>query len=90
MISGLGFLYGYAAAVIELVVASVFALAVGSGEPYGLPSVYALQIGIAFACVWQLVFMFVYTVPNLDPRPGPPLPAGENYLVYSLKTCIGD
>jgi MFS transporter, UMF1 family len=85
-ISGNGFLYGYIASVIQLVLASGFVLLTGDWSRWNFPSVYGLQIGIAFSCVWQLIFMSQYTQRYLKSRPGPPLPPGENYVIYSYKT----
>ncbi|KAJ3309032.1 Autophagy protein 22 [Boothiomyces sp. JEL0838] len=84
-ISSAGFMYAYFASVFELVVASIIVFVLGNGEDYGLPDVYPLQIGIAFACIWQIVVMIKYTEPNIKARPGPPLPPGENFIVYSIK-----
>ncbi|KAJ3271808.1 Autophagy protein 22 [Terramyces sp. JEL0728] len=86
-ISSAGFMYAYFASVFELVVASIIVFVLGNGEDYGLPDVYPLQIGIAFACIWQVVVMVKYTEPNLKSRAGPPLPPGENFVVYSIKNC---
>ncbi|KAI8896592.1 autophagy-related protein 22-like protein [Globomyces pollinis-pini] len=85
-ISSHGFVVGYLAAVIQLIIAAVFALAVGSGTQWGVTAVYPLQIGVAFACLWQLITLLTYTNTHLKPRPGPPLPPGENYILYSLKS----
>jgi UMF1 family MFS transporter len=84
-ISGKGFIYGYISAVIQLIIGVAFVWIFGSGEKYGLPSVYGLQIGIAFTGAWQLFFMFKYTNRLLKTRPGPSIPSGENIFVFSLK-----
>jgi UMF1 family MFS transporter len=85
-ISGNGFLYGYLASVIQLVIASGFVLLTGDWSRWKFPSVYGLQIGITFSCAWQIYFMYRYTQKYLRTRPGPPLPRGENYFSYSIKS----
>lgn len=42
----------------------------------------SLKIAIAFTGAWWLVWTIV-VMPWLDARPGPPLPKGENWIVYS-------
>ncbi|KAI8903858.1 autophagy-related protein 22-like protein [Gorgonomyces haynaldii] len=84
-ISGNQFRYGYFAAVIQLLIATAFALLFGDGQEYGLPSYYGLQIGIAFSCVWGFYVMYKYTRPLLLERPGPPLPQEDHFAVYSFK-----
>ncbi|KAF9575607.1 Autophagy protein 22 [Mortierella alpina] len=42
----------------------------------------SLQIAIAFTGVWWLVWTLA-VLPWLDARPGPPLPKGHNWIVYS-------
>eukprot|EP00842_Homolaphlyctis_polyrhiza_P006335 jgi/Hompol1/6702/HPOL_000304-RA len=83
-ISSQGFLWGYVAAVIQLIIGAGIALAMGSGAKYGLPSVYPLQVGVAVSCVWTLAFLPT-TIKWLKPRPGAPLPEGENFALFSLK-----
>lgn len=84
-ISSKGFAYGYLAAFVQLVIASGFAMLFGDGAKYGLTNYYGLQIGVAFSSVWAAVILWFYTQPLLDERPGPPLPPGENYILFSYK-----
>ncbi|KAL2917721.1 Autophagy protein 22 [Polyrhizophydium stewartii] len=83
-ISSQGFLYGYIAAVIELILGAGIYIAMGSGNKLGLPEYYPLHIGVAMSGIWMLVFL-PFTYKWLKPRPGPPLPAGQNYILFSLK-----
>ncbi|KAI8925155.1 autophagy-related protein 22-like protein [Entophlyctis helioformis] len=51
---------------------------------YGLPVAYPLHIGVAVSGVVMLAFVpIIYKW--LKPRPGPPLPAGENFVFFSIK-----
>lgn len=84
-ISSKGFFAGYLSAVIQLVLASLAVLLMGSGEKWGLPSTYPMQICIAAICLWEIVIIFAYTSRLMKPRPGPNLPKGENYILFSLK-----
>lgn len=43
-----------------------------------------LEIAIAFTGVWWLMWI-VIVAPWLDARPGPPMPKGQNWIVYSWK-----
>ncbi|KAF9906569.1 Autophagy protein 22, partial [Lobosporangium transversale] len=45
-------------------------------------SLLALQVVIAFTGVWWLMWTLA-VMPWLDARPGPPLPKGQNWIVYS-------
>jgi UMF1 family MFS transporter len=56
----------------------------GDGAKYGMPSVYGLQIGVLFSCIWQLFFLFFYTNPLMKVRPGPSMPTNNNFIVYSF------
>ncbi|KAI8925154.1 vacuole effluxer Atg22 like-domain-containing protein [Entophlyctis helioformis] len=83
-VSSAGFLWGYVGSVIELIIGAGIAIVMGSGEKFGLPAVYPLQIGVAFSGVVMLAFVpIIYKW--LKPRPGPPLPAGENFVFFSIK-----
>lgn len=88
-ISSKGFAYGYVAAVIELIVALAFVFWFGDGKKYGLTSFYGLQIGIAFSCLWGAIFLYFFVGPMLSSRPGPPIPKGENFIVFSYKKLFG-
>ncbi|KAI8905426.1 autophagy-related protein 22-like protein [Gorgonomyces haynaldii] len=85
IISGKGFMYSYVGSVMVLIIGAAIAFVFGNGTKYGLTSTYGLQIGIGLSCLWGIVFLVFYTQPLVKPRPGPPLPEGENYLIYSWK-----
>ncbi|KAI8808826.1 autophagy-related protein 22-like protein [Cladochytrium replicatum] len=96
-ISAQGFAWGYGAAVVQLIIAAVIALVIGDTtkegtggreSTTGMTTTYRLQIGVAFACLWWLVFM-IFPLLWMKNRPGPPLPKGENPIVYSWKTVGG-
>ncbi|KAH9263528.1 hypothetical protein BASA83_013084 [Batrachochytrium salamandrivorans] len=70
--------------VIQLIIGAGIFIVMGSGAHYSLPDVYPLQIGIAVSGVWTLVFL-PFTYSWLKPRPGSPLPAGENVFLFSIK-----
>ncbi|KAJ1343828.1 hypothetical protein BSLG_001639 [Batrachochytrium salamandrivorans] len=84
LVSSQGFLWGYFSAVIQLIIGAGIFIVMGSGAHYSLPDVYPLQIGIAVSGVWTLVFL-PFTYSWLKPRPGSPLPAGENVFLFSIK-----
>lgn len=87
-ISSKAFFYGYIAAVCELIVAAAFVVYAKSKNNFGLSETYPMQISIAAICVWQLLIILRYTRPLMKTRPGPPLPAGENYFSFSIKNLI--
>ncbi|KAJ3416272.1 Autophagy protein 22 [Chytridiales sp. JEL 0842] len=87
-ISTRGFVWQYVSAVLQLSVAAAIAFFMQDGRPYGLTSTYGLQIGVAFASFWFLVCLYP-VVKSLKPRPGPPLPKGENPAFVSIK-AIGN
>ncbi len=83
-ISSKGFGYGYLAAVILLFVGGGIAIGMGDGRRFGLTPTYGLQVGIAVTSLWFIVFLY-FTAHYMKSRPGPPLPRGENYLLFSFK-----
>ncbi|EGF83035.1 hypothetical protein BATDEDRAFT_33938 [Batrachochytrium dendrobatidis JAM81] len=83
-VSSQGFFWGYLSAVIQLILGAAIYIAMGDGNKYGLPSVYPLQIGIAMSGIWTLIFL-PFTQKWLKPRPGTPLPKGENFVLFSIK-----
>ncbi|ORZ26337.1 autophagy-related protein 22-like protein [Lobosporangium transversale] len=50
-------------------------------------SLLALQVVIAFTGVWWLMWTLA-VMPWLDARPGPPLPKGQNWIVYSWSQIV--
>ncbi|KAJ3319310.1 Autophagy protein 22 [Boothiomyces sp. JEL0866] len=68
-VSGKGFLFSYVSSVCMLILGSGVALAMGSGENYGLPSVYPLIVGVAMVSLYQLVILLIFTSRYLKPRP---------------------
>jgi UMF1 family MFS transporter len=90
-ISAKSFFVGYIAAVLQLIIAS--AVVIGLGKKlndkeifggYKLPSSYPMQLCIGAICVWQVAVILGYTRNRMRTRPGPDLPAGENYITFSL------
>lgn len=77
-ISTHGFAIGYMAGVFLLICCA--ALLLMSKEP----SLYLMQVGVAIAGAWWLIFSII-PYKFLQPRPGPPLPKGQNYLIFSWK-----
>ena len=86
-ISSKGFFYGYIAAVAELILASGFVLYAQSESVnnFGYEDYYPMQIAVGAICVWQLLIIFGFTNRLMKSRPGPDLPANENYLTFSIK-----
>ncbi|RUS29585.1 hypothetical protein BC938DRAFT_480479 [Jimgerdemannia flammicorona] len=74
-ISGHGFAVGYAGGIVALIIGAGILIALGQDT---------MQIAIAFGGLWWGLFTLV-VVFWTKPRPGPPLPAGENYWTYSWK-----
>ncbi|KAF9399673.1 Autophagy protein 22, partial [Podila epigama] len=66
-------------------VGSIVAQLICIGISLGLNNSYlSLQIAIAFTGVWWLLWTMA-VMPWLDARPGPPLPKGQNWVVFSWK-----
>jgi UMF1 family MFS transporter len=79
-VSSWGFAAGYAGAIICLAISVLIIL-------FMKDSLYRLQVASAANGVWFLIFN-VITWKLLKPRPGPPLPEGESYILYSWKTVF--
>ncbi|KAJ2992546.1 Autophagy protein 22 [Globomyces sp. JEL0801] len=84
-ISSKGFFYGYMTGVAQIILSSVFVLYIGSGTAWNLPEVYPMQMCVAAVCVWEVAVLLGFTGRHLKSRPGPPLPAGKNYIVFSIQ-----
>ncbi|GJJ79119.1 MFS transporter, UMF1 family [Entomortierella parvispora] len=64
-------------------VGSAIVMGVCIGISVGMDnSLLSLQIAIAYTGVWWLIWT-IAVMPWLEARPGPPLPKGTNWLVYS-------
>ncbi|KAJ3050300.1 Autophagy protein 22 [Rhizophlyctis rosea] len=63
------------------------ALGLGDGEKFGLPTVYPLQIAVGLSATWLIIGLW-FPWRWLKTRPGPPLPEGENYFLFSWKKVI--
>ncbi|KAF9400659.1 Autophagy protein 22 [Mortierella sp. AD011] len=50
-------------------------------------SLMSLRVAIAFTGVWWLIWT-IAVMPWLDARPGPPLPKGRNWIVYSWSKIL--
>ncbi|KAJ1957656.1 Autophagy protein 22 [Dispira parvispora] len=76
-ISGHCFAIGYGGALIMLVAGALIVF-------FCQQTTYSMLIACGLSGIWWLVFTLVPWL-WLRRRPGPPLPAGENYLFYSFK-----
>ncbi|KAG0228957.1 Autophagy protein 22 [Mortierella sp. GBA43] len=64
-------------------IGAVVIQAICAGISFGMGnSLLSLKTAIAFTGVWWLVWTIV-VMPWLDARPGPPLPKGQNWILYS-------
>jgi UMF1 family MFS transporter len=79
-ISSWGFVASYSGAIVCLVISIAIILLMDN-------PLYSLQVASAANGVWYLIFIVV-TWKLLKSRPGPPLPQGENYFLYSWKTVF--
>ncbi|KXN70272.1 MFS general substrate transporter [Conidiobolus coronatus NRRL 28638] len=79
-ISSLGFAWGYLGVLVTLGITA----GINSAMP---DSNYVVQISAAVNGAWYLIFIAV-TWKWLASRPGPPLPSGESYLLYSWKSVF--
>ncbi|KAJ1982876.1 Autophagy protein 22 [Dimargaris xerosporica] len=76
-ISGHCFAIGYGGALVMLVAGALIVF-------FGNQTTYSMLVACGLSGVWWLIFTLV-PARWLRRRPGPPLPAGENYLFYSFK-----
>jgi UMF1 family MFS transporter len=76
-ISTRGFILGYVAAFIVLILSAAFVY-------LRKQSMFNLQLCVAFCGLWWLLFS-VFPLWTLRTRPGPRLPRGTNYLLFSWK-----
>jgi UMF1 family MFS transporter len=79
-VSSWGFAAGYAGAIVCLGISVAIILSISD-------SLLALQVASAVNGAWYIVFIGI-TWMLLKSRPGPPLPEGESYLLYSWKTVF--
>ncbi|KAI8901889.1 autophagy-related protein 22-like protein [Globomyces pollinis-pini] len=84
-ISSVAIYYSSLVATLQLLLGSIFVVLFGSGKKWGLPDTYPMCICIAAISVWQIAIILIYTKKYLKPRPGPPLPEGQNYILFSIK-----
>ncbi|KAI8614914.1 autophagy-related protein 22-like protein [Chytriomyces sp. MP71] len=84
-VSARGFVWSGSSDLLLLV--AIAALGVVFKPAVGLPSTYALQLGIAvIGLFWLVGIAFAYKY--LKSRPGPPMPAGANVFTFSTKKVI--
>ncbi len=76
-ISTRGFILGYLGAFIVLALCAVYVYL--SGQTF-----LNLEMCVAFCGVWWLLFS-IYSFLRIKKRPGPDLPTGTNYLLFSWK-----
>lgn len=77
-ISSRGFAWGYLGSVLCLLICVGVTIAADT-------AILAYRVNVMIAGIWWFVFA-LFTFAWLRPRPGPPLPAGENYLLYPWKS----
>ena len=87
VISHNGFFYGYVSATIQLVMGSAFAIIVPASM-IKLSSTYNIQIVVAATSLFQIIVLFFGVQFSVQPRPGPKLPKGTNFLSFSLKEFV--
>ncbi|KAI8852365.1 autophagy-related protein 22-like protein [Chytridium lagenaria] len=83
-ISSRGFFWTYTGGLIVLLLGSAIAFVMGDTSRFGLPETYGAQVAVVFSVVWWAAFLYP-VLRYLKPRPGPPLPKGEMYFLYSVK-----
>ena len=81
-ISTKGLFYGYISSLVQIIVAVGFAYFVKASS-IGLTSTYPLQICIAAICMFMFLVTTAYTAKMVKSRPGPPMPAGSNFVFQS-------
>ncbi|KAJ3093993.1 Autophagy protein 22 [Phlyctochytrium bullatum] len=84
LLSSRAFFWNYVGGLLVLVLGAALALFIGDMSRYNLPDTYGAQAGVAFSAVWWAAFMWP-VVRDLRPRPGPPVPKGEWWAMYSIK-----
>ncbi|KAI8867642.1 MFS general substrate transporter [Ramicandelaber brevisporus] len=77
-LSSKAFAIGYAAGVLMLIIGAIIVYFMDQ-------TTLSMQIAVCLVGVWWFAWSFVPLF-FLHPRPGPPLPKGENYFLYSYKT----
>jgi UMF1 family MFS transporter len=81
-ISSRGYYWGYFGSVLCLVVCLIVVIGMSATAEN---NIVPFSICVAIGGIWWLAFASGTTFRFLQPRPGPPLPAGEAYLVYPFK-----
>jgi len=81
-ISSRGYYWGYFGSVLCLIIC---VLIVVGASATAENNIVAFSVCVFVGGLWWLVFASLTTFRFLQPRPGPPLPAGEAYLVYPFK-----
>lgn len=81
-ISSRGYYYGYFGSVLCLIVCLVIVIVSAATSEN---NIVAFSVCVAFGGLWWFVFASTTTFRFLQPRPGPPLPDGELYLIYPFK-----
>jgi MFS transporter, UMF1 family len=77
-LSSTGFATGYAGSVLCLLICVAITFALGDD------ATLAYRVNLLVSGLWWLVFS-MFTFAWLRPRPGPPLPKGENYVTLPWK-----
>ena len=81
-ISGRGYYWGYFGSVLCLILCLI--IVIGSSAT-SENNIVAFSVCVAVGGFWWFFFATATTFRFLQPRPGPPLPAGEMYLVFPFK-----
>jgi UMF1 family MFS transporter len=81
-ISSKGYIFGYFGSVLCLIVCLI--VVIGSSAT-SENNIGAFSVCVAIGGFWWISFSASTTFRFLQPRPGPPLPAGEFYAVYPFK-----
>ncbi|KAJ3095193.1 Autophagy protein 22 [Phlyctochytrium planicorne] len=87
-LSSRGYFYAYAAGVVELIIGGALVVVITMLKLTGVPESFGMQCAVAFAGIWWIGFMYP-TWKNLRVRPGPALPAGTSYIVFSWQRFFG-
>ena len=84
-ISSRGYYWGYFGSVLCLVICLIVVIGMSASAEN---NIVPFSICVAIGGAWWLAFASSTTYRFLQPRPGPPLPAGELYLVYPFKRML--
>jgi UMF1 family MFS transporter len=81
-ISSRGYYWGYFGSVLCLVVCLIIVIGMSATAEN---NIVPFSVCVAFAGLWWMGFASSTTFRFVQPRPGPPLPVGESYVIYPFK-----